>query len=320
MFFVSIFCTNAAEPRDLAVEGDRVLQPRALALAREAHDALVVLEHAALRDPVADQLVRDDLGVRLDEARARPDLQLARGADAVARPVVAVGEALHLRAEQRLEVLLLGEVVEDLLDGLREVLVTKTRCMAREHIGIGEPGTVGEEMSSYAIVNPARARRLRRRPRRGPRGPLRSRPPRVPRPRDQPFPLRARRARRQRPLPPRAGGGLRHRLRLGTRPPRRRDPRHRPVGRRPRRPEVVRAFEAGPDGLDVIAVGGPKPPEGDGSTLRLALARRLTREDRDLPQVTRRSRTPAAARPRGRPRRARSPASDGCRPGGPRGR
>jgi quercetin dioxygenase-like cupin family protein len=29
-------------------------------------------------------------------------------------------------------------------------------------------------------------------------------------------------------------------------------------------PEVVRAFEAGPDGLDVIAVGGPKPAEGDG--------------------------------------------------------
>lgn len=29
-------------------------------------------------------------------------------------------------------------------------------------------------------------------------------------------------------------------------------------------PEVVRAFEAGPDGLDIIAVGGPKPVEGDG--------------------------------------------------------
>jgi quercetin dioxygenase-like cupin family protein len=29
-------------------------------------------------------------------------------------------------------------------------------------------------------------------------------------------------------------------------------------------PEVVRAFEAGPDGLDIVAVGGPKPPEGDG--------------------------------------------------------
>jgi quercetin dioxygenase-like cupin family protein len=29
-------------------------------------------------------------------------------------------------------------------------------------------------------------------------------------------------------------------------------------------PEVVRAFEAGPDGLDLIAVGGPKPEEGDG--------------------------------------------------------
>src|SRR4051812_38967487 len=29
-------------------------------------------------------------------------------------------------------------------------------------------------------------------------------------------------------------------------------------------PEVKRAFEAGPDGMDVIAVGGPKPEGGDG--------------------------------------------------------
>ena len=29
-------------------------------------------------------------------------------------------------------------------------------------------------------------------------------------------------------------------------------------------PAVVRSFEAGPDGLDLIAVGGQKPPEGDG--------------------------------------------------------
>ena len=29
-------------------------------------------------------------------------------------------------------------------------------------------------------------------------------------------------------------------------------------------PEVVRAFESGPEGLDIIAVGGPKPEEGDG--------------------------------------------------------
>jgi len=29
-------------------------------------------------------------------------------------------------------------------------------------------------------------------------------------------------------------------------------------------PEVVRAFEAGPEGLGLIAVGGPKPEEGDG--------------------------------------------------------
>ena len=31
-------------------------------------------------------------------------------------------------------------------------------------------------------------------------------------------------------------------------------------------PEVVRAFEAGPDGLELIAVGGPKPEGGDGVT------------------------------------------------------
>jgi hypothetical protein len=27
---------------------------------------------------------------------------------------------------------------------------------------------------------------------------------------------------------------------------------------------VVRAFEGGPEGLDIIAIGGPKPAEGDG--------------------------------------------------------
>ena len=29
-------------------------------------------------------------------------------------------------------------------------------------------------------------------------------------------------------------------------------------------PEVLRAFEAGPDGLELIAIGGPKPEGGDG--------------------------------------------------------
>jgi quercetin dioxygenase-like cupin family protein len=29
-------------------------------------------------------------------------------------------------------------------------------------------------------------------------------------------------------------------------------------------PEVVRAFEAGPEGLEIVAIGGPKPEEGDG--------------------------------------------------------
>jgi mannose-6-phosphate isomerase-like protein (cupin superfamily) len=29
-------------------------------------------------------------------------------------------------------------------------------------------------------------------------------------------------------------------------------------------PEVARAFEAGPEGLEVIAIGGPKPDGGDG--------------------------------------------------------
>jgi quercetin dioxygenase-like cupin family protein len=29
-------------------------------------------------------------------------------------------------------------------------------------------------------------------------------------------------------------------------------------------PQVVRAFAAGPDGLQIVAVGGPKPEGGDG--------------------------------------------------------
>jgi mannose-6-phosphate isomerase-like protein (cupin superfamily) len=29
-------------------------------------------------------------------------------------------------------------------------------------------------------------------------------------------------------------------------------------------PEVVRAFDAGPEGLEIIAIGGPKPEGGDG--------------------------------------------------------
>src|SRR3954451_22157315 len=33
-------------------------------------------------------------------------------------------------------------------------------------------------------------------------------------------------------------------------------------------PEVVRAFEGGPDGLEMIAVGGPRPEEGDGNTVQ----------------------------------------------------
>jgi mannose-6-phosphate isomerase-like protein (cupin superfamily) len=31
-------------------------------------------------------------------------------------------------------------------------------------------------------------------------------------------------------------------------------------------PEVVRAFASGPDGLEIVAVGGPKPEGGDGET------------------------------------------------------
>ena len=29
-------------------------------------------------------------------------------------------------------------------------------------------------------------------------------------------------------------------------------------------PDVVRAFEAGPEGMDIVAIGGPKPEGGDG--------------------------------------------------------
>jgi quercetin dioxygenase-like cupin family protein len=35
-------------------------------------------------------------------------------------------------------------------------------------------------------------------------------------------------------------------------------------------PEVVRAFESGPEGLDLIAVGGPRPEGGDGVQVEAA--------------------------------------------------
>jgi quercetin dioxygenase-like cupin family protein len=35
-------------------------------------------------------------------------------------------------------------------------------------------------------------------------------------------------------------------------------------------PPVVRAFAAGPDGMDVIAIGGPKPENADGEMLQVA--------------------------------------------------
>jgi hypothetical protein len=34
-------------------------------------------------------------------------------------------------------------------------------------------------------------------------------------------------------------------------------------------PEVVRAFAAGADGLELIAIGGPKPAGGDGEMLEV---------------------------------------------------
>ena len=34
-------------------------------------------------------------------------------------------------------------------------------------------------------------------------------------------------------------------------------------------PEVVRAFAAGPEGLELIAIGGPKPEGGDGEMLQV---------------------------------------------------
>ena len=35
-------------------------------------------------------------------------------------------------------------------------------------------------------------------------------------------------------------------------------------------PDVVRAFAAGPDGLEVVAVGGPKPEGGDGEQAEIS--------------------------------------------------
>ena len=35
-------------------------------------------------------------------------------------------------------------------------------------------------------------------------------------------------------------------------------------------PAVVRAFAAGPDGLELVAVGGPKPEGGDGEQAEIS--------------------------------------------------
>lgn len=35
-------------------------------------------------------------------------------------------------------------------------------------------------------------------------------------------------------------------------------------------PEVVRSFEAGPEGLELLAVGGPRPADGDGEPAEVA--------------------------------------------------
>jgi quercetin dioxygenase-like cupin family protein len=42
-------------------------------------------------------------------------------------------------------------------------------------------------------------------------------------------------------------------------------------------PEVVRAFAAGPDGLEIVAVGGPKPEGGDGEVVPVTWPEGVTR-------------------------------------------
>ena len=82
--------------------------------------------------------------------------------------------------------------------------------------------------------------------------------------RGEPLPLRTRCSLVDRPPARGAGGGLCDRVRLRTHAAGR-------GGRRPApwdvvrvAPTVVRAFEAGPEGMDIVAIGGPRPAESDG--------------------------------------------------------
>ena len=80
-------------------------------------------KRAPLGDAIDDPLAGHELGDGLLERRERPDAQLAAGANTVARAVIAVAQARHLRAEHLGEVLVLGEIREDPLWRLGEVVL-----------------------------------------------------------------------------------------------------------------------------------------------------------------------------------------------------
>ena len=68
-------------------------------------------------------------------------------------------------------------------------------------------------------------------------------------------------------------------------------------------PQVVRAFEAGPEGLEVIAVGGRKPEGGDGVRDSGPLAGRVVTAETSAPPGGRAARRAQSSAPDRRGRR-----------------
>src|ERR1019366_3531481 len=115
---------DRCHPGDRRGEADVVDEAGAAAgCGREGHLADVATQGAALGYAIDDPLGHDELGDRLLERRQRPDLELAHGADPVALAALAVAQAGDLRSEHLGQVLVLGQVGEDQLGRLGEVVL-----------------------------------------------------------------------------------------------------------------------------------------------------------------------------------------------------
>ena len=103
----------------------------------ERHHPDVPTQRAALGDAVDDPLGGHELRHGLLEGRQWPDLQATYGPNPITLPVASVCEPRDLRSEYLSEVLVLGQVGEDPLGGLGELVLDDYMVRAHEHSLLG---------------------------------------------------------------------------------------------------------------------------------------------------------------------------------------